>query len=133
MKPAKRHSAVSQSCIREPMLDRARLHWPCRLVMVLILLLLSVGLRAYGAEEPLPEGAGRPAFYPQEFDGMGRIDRLEGREIVIDDSLYRLGPGSNFATPRGNHASRAGFRVGSYVGFVLNATGEIRSLWLIRH
>lgn len=80
----------------------------------------------------LPEGGRRPAHFPSRFHGMGRIDRIEGNRIIIDDSLYTLAPFVRFATPRDRRASRSDFARGRFVGFILDRDGRISSLWLIR-
>ena len=72
-----------------------------------------------------------PKYYPDKFDDMGHIDRLEKNVIVIDDSLYRLAPSAEYATPTSRHTTIASFRVGNFVGCVTNAKGEIISLWLL--
>ena len=72
-----------------------------------------------------------PEYYPDKFDGTGRIDRITVDEIVINDTLYRLSPNAKFATPKRKHALRSWFRVGNYVGYITNGKYEIISLWLI--
>jgi len=72
-----------------------------------------------------------PEYYPDTFDGTGRIGRIAVDEIVINDSLYRLSPNAEFATPAKQHALRAWFSVGNRVGYITNAKHEIISLWLI--
>ena len=72
-----------------------------------------------------------PEYYPDRFDGTGRINRIAMDEIVIDDSLYRFSPYAEYATPTDRHALRAWFNVGNRVGYVTNEKHEIISLWLI--
>ena len=106
-----------------------------RLLKLLSPLLLCAAVlcvdRAHAAE-PLPEGGGMPAFYPTRFSGMGRIDRFEGHEIVIDDSLYRLTSSARYTTPRRRSTTRSAFEVGQYIGFLATRGGKITSLWLLR-
>ena len=33
-----------------------------------------------------------PEYYPDRFNGTGRINRIAMDEVVIDDSLYRFSP-----------------------------------------
>jgi hypothetical protein len=72
-----------------------------------------------------------PKHYPDKFDGTGRIDRITVDQIVINDTLYRLSPYAEFATPTRKHASISSFRVGNRVGYITNEKREIISLWLI--
>lgn len=99
----------------------------------LALLFLSLGqpLTAICAERQGETGWAVPEYYPDRFDGTGRIGRITMDEIVINDSLYRLSPNAEFATPTRKHALRAWFHVGNRVGYVTNTRHEIISLWLI--
>ena len=99
----------------------------------LALLFLSLGqpLTAICAERQGETGRAVPEYYPDRFDGTGRIGRITMDEIVINDSLYRLSPNAEFATPTRKHALRGWFSVGNLVGYVTNAKHEIISLWLI--
>ena len=72
-----------------------------------------------------------PKYYPGKFNGTGRIDRITADEIVINDTLYRLSPNAEFATPTRKHASTSSFRAGNRVGYITNENHEIISLWLI--
>ena len=72
-----------------------------------------------------------PQHYPDKFDGTGRIDRITVDQIVINDTLYRLSPNAEFATPTRKHAWRSSFRVGNRVGYITNEKREIISLCLI--
>jgi hypothetical protein len=78
------------------------------------------------------EHRGVPEYYPEKFDGIGRIDRLGEDQIIIDDGTKRLASGVSFATPSSQYAGREPFRVGTTVGYVLNRSGEIQSLWLLK-
>ena len=99
----------------------------------LALLFLSLGQpsTAICAERQAVTGQAVPEYYPERFDGTGRIGRITMDEIVINDSLYRLSPNAEFATPTRQHALRAWLQVGNLVGYVTNAKHEIISLWLI--
>jgi hypothetical protein len=115
-----------------------RPHWPavkCVLIMcfgvALLLGSLSQPLTVTGAEVKGETGLALPEYYPDRFDGTGRIDRITVDEIVIDDTLYRFSRNAEFATPTRRHALKAWFRVGDHVGFLINAKYEIISLWLI--
>ncbi len=73
-----------------------------------------------------------PKFYPDGFDGWGRIDRITADTVVIDDTALRLSPSVVYRTPTKRYATSAYFKPGSLVGFITNASQEIVSLWLIR-
>jgi hypothetical protein len=101
--------------------------------MGLAFLCLSIwfSVPAAAAEMEGEGGFVLPEFYPDQFDGTGRIDRIALDEVVIDDSLYRFSPYAEYATPTDRHALRAWFQVGNRVGYVTNENHEIISLWLI--
>lgn len=73
-----------------------------------------------------------PAHYPDKFDGMGRIDRLEPPEIVINDSLRILASRVSYNVPSGKRGSKNLFAVGRFVGFKVNSRGEIAALYLLK-
>ena len=73
-----------------------------------------------------------PKYYPDKFDGTGRIDRIAKDEIVINDCWYGFSPFVEFATPKRKHASRSQFRPGNFVGYTINSKKEIISLWLLK-
>jgi hypothetical protein len=70
--------------------------------------------------------------YPGAFDNVGRMDRIADGEVVISDSLYRLSSAVTYHTPRDSSASQSAFHTGDYVGCLMNAAGEVESIWLIR-
>jgi len=72
-----------------------------------------------------------PKHYPDIFSGQGRIDRIEGDEIVINDTLYRLSSYVIFNTPYSMNVSRSRFREGQSVYFILKEEKTIVSIWLI--
>jgi hypothetical protein len=85
---------------------------------------------AYLAVASEPRGV--PDYYPETFDGIGRIDRLGDDQIVIDDGSKGLASGVSFATPSSRYAGRGSFRVGSFVGYLLDRDGKVQSLWLLK-
>jgi hypothetical protein len=97
-----------------------------------MLLMTGPGLRvpAAAAEMHGEGGSVLPEYYPNRFDGTGRINRIAMDEVVIDDLLYRLSPYAEYATPTDRHALRAWFQVGNRVGYITNEKHEIISLWL---
>jgi len=76
-------------------------------------------------EEPLFPG------YPLTFDVVSSIDRLTGKEAVVGDTLYRVSRSTSFHTPRQGATSRSRMRPGDVVGCLINADGEIESMWLL--
>jgi hypothetical protein len=81
---------------------------------------------AFEEERPIHPG------YPKAFDNLGRVDRIADGEVVISDSLFRLSPDVTYHRPGDRRASRSGFHTGDYVGCLMNAAGEVESIWLIR-
>ena len=69
--------------------------------------------------------------YPRLFDNIGTIDSLTAREVVIDDSLYRISHSATYHLPGAREVSRARFRAGDMVGCFLTDDGKIESMWLI--
>jgi hypothetical protein len=67
--------------------------------------------------------------YPRLFDNIGTIDSLTDREVVIDDSLYRLSYSASYHMPGGRAVSRNRFKTGDMVGCLITADGEIESMW----
>ena len=107
-----------------------------RSALVVIALVMSLAILAsysstFCAEQFLGERTHFPSYYPEKFDGIGRIDRIARDEIVISDSLYKLSPNATYATPRRKTAPRTRLDIGNLVGFVANERNEIVSLWLI--
>ena len=84
--------------------------------------------------EPVP-GIGstetKPVGTPdnEDFDGFGTIDMIEGKGIVVDDTLLKLNDQTTFYSETGVALSKSDFAAGSRVAFVLNSQGEIVSLW----
>ena len=69
--------------------------------------------------------------YPEDFDSIGRLDRIADEEVVISDVLYRLSPSAAYHTPNHSNASPSRFHDGDYVGCLIDESGEIESIWLI--
>jgi len=79
----------------------------------------------YTGEKPVHPG------YPGFFDFVGSLDRLTGKEAVLGDTLYRVSLTAAYHTPRQQDVSRSRLRAGDFVGCLINAAGEIESIWLI--
>ena len=99
--------------------------------LALIFVYFGQPLTAICAEPQGETGWAVPEYYPDRFDGSGRINRIAVDEVVIDDSLYRFSPYAEYATPTDRDALQASFNVGNRVGYLTNEKGEITSLWLL--
>ena len=86
---------------------------------------LSHAQRRYKPEVKLP------TFYPDGFHGYGRLDRIDRDEVVIRDSLKRLAPAVTYHTPDNKNATRAYFKSGDLVGYMIDSDSQVFSLWLI--
>ena len=69
---------------------------------------------------------------PLFFDGAGLIDRMNDKEVVINDMLFKLSASVAFHTMEFRNVSKNWFKAGEYVGYKLNPTGEINSMWLLK-
>ena len=99
----------------------------------LSMFLLSMALPAgvVQALQGFKEGSVIPEHYPNKFEQIGRIDRIELDEAVINDCLFKLSPGIKYHTPSIENASSAWLKKGKFVGYITNSRREIVSLWLI--
>lgn len=68
---------------------------------------------------------------PDDFENQGRIDRLAGDVIVIDDMQKRFAADVKYYGPGRIRISRSVFGEGCKVGYLTNSKGEISSLWLL--
>ena len=107
----------------------ARLAGLCLLVAFVSLVILpSTGHaqgRHYREEWKLPD------WYPRGFDGYGIINRISDKVVVVSDSSFKLSAGVTYNTPGYESASVSSFSAGRTAAYLLNAAGEIESLWLI--
>jgi hypothetical protein len=99
--------------------------------LTLFLSTLALPAGVVQAFQGVKEGSVRPEHYPQKFDQIGRVDRIELDEAVINDCLFKLSPGIKYHTPSIENASSAWFKEGQFVGYIINSRREIVSLWLI--
>lgn len=109
-----------------------------RTKLIFAFTLLALGFVTQAVPSGLSFAEGRvkpeivlPQHYPNGFDGYGLLQRIGGREVVIDDQLLKLSPSIKYHTPTSISASGAYFRPGVIVGFLRNSENEIISLWLI--
>ena len=92
---------------------------------------------AWAQEQPvklleiLPVPAIEPdvTIVPRVFDGKGRIDRVDGMEIVVGDRLRKFAVAVLFYTKQGKVSSKNQFRKGNMVGYLKNKNNEITALY----
>ena len=101
-------------------------------IFICFSLAIPFSLQVGHAQERTKGELGVPWYYPDEFDGYGRIDRIAASEVVIDDSLYGFSPDIQFYVPTTIKLTAGTFRAGRLVGFLLDSQGRIASLWLIQ-
>ena len=70
-----------------------------------------------------------PDLHEGKFDGYGTVDRITPREVVINDTLYRLSSTAAYQYLDGRLATAEDFPVGTRVWFVLYADNIIKSVW----
>ena len=99
--------------------------------LALFLLTLALPAGVVQAFQGVKEGSVRPEHYPKKFDQIGRVDRIELDEAVINDCLFKLSPDVEYHTPSIGNASSAWFKEGKFVGYITNSRREIVSLWLL--
>ena len=74
----------------------------------------------------------QPEGYPLGgFDGWGRIDRISGDTLVMDDTVYTLSPSVKYHTENAGNVSSSWLKKGNLAGFIKNNAGEVISLWRI--
>ena len=72
-----------------------------------------------------------PSYYPDGFDGMGRIDMISEGKMVIDDRIVGIAPYVQYFTLEEMNVPGDRFRAGNFVGFIKNSDNEIISMWLL--
>jgi hypothetical protein len=98
-------------------------------VLFLVSMVLPAGV--VQALQGFEDGSAIPEHYPNKFEQIGRVDRIELDEVVINDCLFKFSPDVEYHTPSVENASSAWFKVGQFVGYITNSKREIVSLWLI--
>ena len=69
--------------------------------------------------------------YPQSFTDIGVLDDKAGDSVVINDVQRQLAPGATYNTPGNLRTGLSAIKIGNRVGFVLDESGRIKSLWLM--
>lgn len=94
--------------------------------LALFLVTIALPVVSYAGEYGFPE------YYPGNFDGSGRIDRIATDEVVINDTLFKFSPEVKYHTRATQNASSAWIKEGQFVGYITSSRREIVSLWLIK-
>jgi hypothetical protein len=98
------------------------------LTVALALMILATSAAVFAQ----PPGVVFPGYYPEDFSGMGRIDRIEDKKIVINDQLYYLSPRIAYHTLNQEYAFKSAFKPGILVGYVTGSVNEIVTLYFIQ-
>jgi hypothetical protein len=102
------------------------------LVLVVMGMVIPSGLAYAHSGRVKPEMV-FPDHYPYSgFHGMGYILEISKDVAVIDDKVFAISPNAAYHTLEMENASRAFFRPGMRVGYLLDSEGKIESLWLIK-
>jgi hypothetical protein len=99
------------------------------LVLVIVGVVLSPGL-SYAGDRVKPEMV-LPKAYPEGFNAYGHINTIDSETVVIDDEPFTLSLGVTYNIPSSLNVSQAYFREGAFVGVLINAKGQAKSLWLL--
>ncbi|MEW5735470.1 MAG: hypothetical protein AB1921_11480 [Thermodesulfobacteriota bacterium] len=79
---------------------------------------------------PAPNGDGeekRPAF-----TATGVIDAIEGDTMTVSDTLYLLNAHTKFYSQKGRFIGRSSFKIGTFVGVIVNSSGKVEALYLLQ-
>ena len=80
----------------------------------------------------IPYRAVQGQAYIDEVDGREYITRIDDNAILFHDTLLTLADNIQYYDINGIRTSRSAFRVGQPAAYVLNANGQIGSLWEVR-
>jgi hypothetical protein len=105
--------------------------WVCLGLAMVFMLSAVPGNFSYAEDKFMREEWKVPKFYPRAFDGYGKIERIGGESVVIDDTAWEFSRQIRFMTPRDRHAGVSAFSVGDTVAYLLNEKREITSLCYI--
>jgi hypothetical protein len=111
------------------MQKRAKISYSIKCVLALAIISISwpAGQCLAGKDEiPLP------AHYPEEFNIVMCIERVDSDRILMGDSLYKYAHKVKYYVPETPEpTSRSRFRPGRKVGLVLNSRNQVESMWYI--
>ncbi len=100
-----------------------------RLCLSLVLaLIMAFYISAAVADEEPPIFPG----YPMNFSETGYVDQVSNRSIVIEDRNYIYKNSTTFNTPMAKFTSKAVFKSGYKVGILLDESGLVDSVWLLK-
>ena len=105
--------------------------WVCLGLAMVFILSAVPGDISYAKGRFMREEWKVPKFYPQGFDGYGRIDTIRKDGVIIADTLWKFSRQIQFATPKDRNAGMRSFSEGDTVAYLLNEKREIISLWYI--
>jgi hypothetical protein len=111
--------------------QRRSAFWICLGLAIVFMLSAVPGNFSYAQGRFMREEWKVPKFYPQGFDGYGKIEAIERDGIIIDDTSWKFSRQIKFATPKDRRAGITAFSVGDTVAYLLNEKREIISLWYI--
>ncbi len=80
----------------------------------------------------IPYRAVQGQAYIDEVDGREYITRIDDDAILFHDTRLNLADNIQYYDINGIRTSRSAFRVGQPAAYVLNANGQIESLWEVR-
>ena len=99
--------------------------------LVLFLAAITIPAATCFAKSGGSLGVPLPDYYPESFSGVGCIQWITAKEVVIGDRLYTFASDVTFHSLSAFHASRSTFRKKVTVGFVESAPKVIESLWYL--
>jgi len=97
-------------------------------VLLLLSLLMIVPVVSAGLVNT-PEGV-IITHYPEKFDGIGTISRIERKGIVVDDMFLSFASHVRYMTPQSEYSHLGSFKSGQKVGYMLNDSHQITILCL---
>ncbi len=115
---------------------KTRSHGKRTLVFIFIGVALFLGMQtispglSYAGDRVKPEMV-LPKAYPDGFNAYGHINTIDSKTVVIDDEPFTLSLEVTYNIPSSLNVSQAYFREGAFVGVLINAKGEAKSLWLL--
>ncbi len=115
---------------------RQTIYWKF-LLMVVFICMPGMEFIVSGQEQPVELLEIKPVA-PSEtavtvdsvrFDGKGRIDRVDGLEMVVGDRLQRISGYALFYSKQGIPITRNQFQKGDMIGYLKNEKGELSTLY----
>ncbi|WP_024334942.1 hypothetical protein [Desulfotignum balticum] len=112
----------------------------CLVVLLSLACLAGTAQRVCAQEQPVellevspvPSIESEVMIVPTEFDGKGRINRFDGKEIVVGDRLRRLSGSALFYNKVGKFSNRDRFHPGDMIGYLVNKNNEITAVYKLK-